>query len=237
MGAKSYYLRVIQSDGIERKCKLISNNIKRVMMIQLLPSEYQEVEYLESSGTQFIDTGYKLSNNSSVDFAFSFSVSQTYCFIFGARVGASEKNIAAAVSKPSNPIYIDFNNSDYTTYRANFTGTIETDKIYKVLISKTSRALSDETGNILVSNTTSNNQSFTCTTNALLFDRNGPETGGNKLQGKIYYCKIWNNNTLVRDFIPCYRKSDNKPGMFDMVNKVFYTNVGSNDFTVGNNVY
>jgi len=36
---------------------------------------------------------------------------------------------------------------------------------------------------------------------------------------------------LVRDFIPVLRKSDNKPGMLDKVNNVFYTNAGTDEFT------
>jgi len=32
---------------------------------------------------------------------------------------------------------------------------------------------------------------------------------------------------------PCYRKSDNKPGMYDLTNGVFYTNAGSGEFIYG----
>ena len=32
------------------------------------------------------------------------------------------------------------------------------------------------------------------------------------------------NGTLVRDLVPCYRKSDGVVGMYDIVNKKFYTN-------------
>ena len=47
------------------------------------------------------------------------------------------------------------------------------------------------------------------------------------------------NNSLVRIFIPCYRKADNKPGLYDLVNDVFYTNANtsaSTDFIVGPNI-
>lgn len=48
---------------------------------------------------------------------------------------------------------------------------------------------------------------------------------------KIYYCKIWDNSVLIRDFVPCYRKSDNEIWMYDLVNDQFYTNSGSWVFT------
>lgn len=35
---------------------------------------------------------------------------------------------------------------------------------------------------------------------------------------------------LVREFIPALRVSDSKPGLYDTVNSVFYTNAGSGEF-------
>lgn len=48
-----------------------------------------------------------------------------------------------------------------------------------------------------------------------------------------YSFKIWNGDTKLRDFIPCYRKSDTVAGMYDIVNKVFYTNCGTGQFLLG----
>ena len=53
---------------------------------------------------------------------------------------------------------------------------------------------------------------------------------------KYYWVKLYKNDELLRNFIPCYRKSDNVIGMLDLVNNVFYTNAGSGTFTKGNNV-
>jgi len=44
---------------------------------------------------------------------------------------------------------------------------------------------------------------------------------------------MWDGTTLVRNMIPCYRRSDLKPGMYDTVNNVFYTNSGSGEFILG----
>lgn len=38
---------------------------------------------------------------------------------------------------------------------------------------------------------------------------------------KIYYFKIYNGDTLVRDYVACIRKSDNKPGLYDKKNNTF----------------
>lgn len=53
--------------------------------------------------------------------------------------------------------------------------------------------------------------------------------------GKIHSCKIWYDDgaTLVRDFVPCYRKADGVIGFYDMVSGEFFTNSGSGSFTKG----
>ena len=58
-----------------------------------------------------------------------------------------------------------------------------------------------------------------------------------KFCGNIYSCQMYDENeVLVRDFVPCYRKADNKSGMYDLVNDVFYTSATSTDFDVGPDV-
>lgn len=47
---------------------------------------------------------------------------------------------------------------------------------------------------------------------------------------RIYYAKIWDNGTLIRDFIPAVRNDDGVIGMYDQVNDVFYTNDGTGSF-------
>lgn len=53
--------------------------------------------------------------------------------------------------------------------------------------------------------------------------------------GRLYYIRIYDNSEIVREFIPCYRISDNRPGLYDIVNELFYTNDSGSetDFTVG----
>lgn len=53
---------------------------------------------------------------------------------------------------------------------------------------------------------------------------------------KLYWCKIYDSWTLVRELIPCYRKSDSVIWMYDLVNDVFYINAGSGNFIKGPDV-
>ena len=54
-----------------------------------------------------------------------------------------------------------------------------------------------------------------------------------KLKGKIYFVQIWDiNNTLVRDFIPVL-DSDGVACMYDKVSGTFFYNSGSGNFIAG----
>lgn len=53
---------------------------------------------------------------------------------------------------------------------------------------------------------------------------------------RMYRCKMWNGETLIRDFVPCVNDLD-EPGMYDLVNEVFHGNIGTEAFTVGDDVY
>ena len=55
---------------------------------------------------------------------------------------------------------------------------------------------------------------------------------GNYASMKLYSCKIYNNGTLVRDFVPV-KNSSGTIGLYDLVNSAFYTNAGSGTFTAG----
>ena len=51
--------------------------------------------------------------------------------------------------------------------------------------------------------------------------------------GYIYSFKAYQGNELIYDLVPCYRKNDLKPGMYDFANDYFYTNAGSGEFYKG----
>lgn len=56
--------------------------------------------------------------------------------------------------------------------------------------------------------------------------------------GRIYELIVDNPNTNKKamNLIPCYRKADHKPGMYDTVQKTFYISEGRGEFIVGGEV-
>ena len=66
--------------------------------------------------------------------------------------------------------------------------------------------------------------------------------GGNKVDydtGAAHYFqfynhfRMWQGGRLVRDYRPCKRVSDDKPGFYDLVNQQFCPSIGTVDFTAG----
>ena len=47
---------------------------------------------------------------------------------------------------------------------------------------------------------------------------------------KWYYFTVWDDGVMIRNYIPCRRKSDDKAGFYDTVNKEFKISEGSSDF-------
>lgn len=57
-------------------------------------------------------------------------------------------------------------------------------------------------------------------------------SGSYPMHGDLYYLKYWKDDELIYDLIPCVRITDAKPGLYDLVHNIFYTNSGSGEFVV-----
>ena len=66
--------------------------------------------------------------------------------------------------------------------------------------------------------------------NFMLF--NIPVAGTNS-KLRLGYFKVYSGSTLLADYIPCYRKSDNVAGFYDVVSESFKVNQGTGSFEVG----
>jgi hypothetical protein len=69
-----------------------------------------------------------------------------------------------------------------------------------------------------------------------IFARNVDGNANMYSKRKLYNLKLYQNDIIIRDFIPCYRKSDNVIGLYDLVNQMFYTNAGTGTFLKGGEI-
>ena len=196
----------------------------------ILPSEYTQVDYIESSGTQYIDTGVNADYKLSVKFEFSNLSQNSYQ---GAMSGNNTTNRIRhhlQMTGTNNVAYwaglhdsgcstIIIAGTDYdSSKKYNIFADIYNQKYYLDGV---------EISGIFNSN------DFDTGLNYYLFGRDTDNGVASMIQIKIYSFKMYYENELVRDFIPCYRNSDNEIGLYDLVNNVFYTNKGTGAFTYG----
>ena len=53
---------------------------------------------------------------------------------------------------------------------------------------------------------------------------------------RCYNLKLYENNNLIHNFIPCYRKSDSEIGLYDLVTKSFFTGNVLGEFEKGEDI-
>lgn len=68
-------------------------------------------------------------------------------------------------------------------------------------------------------------------------DAFGASLDGNMLGkgfvGRIYGMKVYQAGALAHDLVPCVRKSDGRPGLYDTANETFHANAGAGDLKYG----
>ena len=180
-----------------------------------LPSGYTQLEYIESSGAQYIDTGLKPTQDYSMTIKCQSTgtTSNTY-----AGCDTNWKNTGFFIGVE----VFEFGNAGMASIQNH-----GEDPIVLTL---------DKTGGYKDGVKTWNNTStatFQTVSNLTLFALNRNGTIREYLTGKIYYCTISDNGTLVRNFIPC-KNPDGVIGMYDTVGQQFYANAGTGNFTAPN---
>lgn len=185
-----------------------------------LPKEYTQVDYIESSGNQYIDTGVNADTNLRVILDMAFTTPTSANQNVGAIKLQSSNNARYHILCRNNKYAIYLNDSEYSTI--NF----DTDRHYFDINPVEGYGKVDTYERTLPTNISDTELNF------YLFGRNSTSTIYMS-RIKQWACKMYYNNEIVRDFIPCYRNSDNEVGLYDLVNDNFYTNQGSGAFVYG----
>lgn len=231
-----------EADEIE--CCIAATNHGGTTYTMSIPDDYQEVEYIQTSGTQCINTVYKFGCDSSIHCHFAFVGTPTaQTRIFGNREGNNDNTGGFSADMYVNSAYgISWQCCDGTgdnTYQAtkaywdNLVHDYRIDSYYndnQGCAAVGNMAWATMPASIIRSNSES-------TRNLFLGCENYFGTPSNFATGKYYKTCILENGYPVKLFVPCYRKSDNVIGMYDPIQKNFYTNYGTGTFTKGENVY
>ena len=183
-----------------------------------LPIGYKQLEYIQSSGTQYIDAGFTPNQNTHVIIDVDV-LSTSTSPVYGTR---DSRNATAFCLWVINSATF---RADYNDYKTSFSVSSVTGRI-RIDQDKNTCTVGTSTQSVTAA-------TFTCPSSFLIFTcHNASSVESRRVSAKLYSCQIYDNGTLVRDFIPC-QKSNGTVGLWDDVNEVFYGNAGTGTFSAG----
>ena len=180
-----------------------------------LPKGFTALEYVQSSGAQYVDTGFKPNQDTRAVLDVYLPTQSSYPMaMFGGRNG-STSTIGSFVMWLFSA----------TTLRTDFDTSAVT-----INVSLAGRFLIDKNKEVTsVNGTTYTNTSSTFQSNYNFglfaqIDVDGVDTRMATM--KLYSCQIYDNDVLVRDYVPCMNASG-VCGLYDRVNKTFCPSASS----------
>lgn len=196
-----------------------------------LPAEYQEVEYIEGQNMPAIDTGISATIDTIVKFCFKrTSDGSPLYWDYPAVFGSMAPKYVMSYRVSHIDVYIsiggmaDKQPNPKTDLSSGF---------HDIEISSTEYKVDGVT-------TASYSQpTFTPDPNGTIyvFGRcSASYTLERQCSAQFKSFQIYQGGLLVCDLVPCYRKSDNVVGMYDLVAQAFRTNIGTGSFTKGADV-
>ena len=188
-----------------------------------LPEGYTELEYIESTGTQYISTGLSLSPNAKLSMIVSHYEWQMWTSFFGARVSSSSTSplqFAFGSTANTNELRVDYfgDNSAFTAEN----------------IEQLTEIVQDGNQFSGFDTTLTLNESIAepIYQPLILFGLNNAGTISNLSKFRMYRCQIYDYGDLIGDYIPCENPSG-EVGLYDTVTAEFYRNSGTGEFAAG----
>lgn len=212
-----------------RKLTIYGNTIQRN-----LPEGYTQVEYLQSTGTQWIVTDITSDQDTGIylEAAFDELLPAGSHDTSGYRlIGCVNNNFGIGEYPGTGEFNFMRKNGTGATVNSDIGVTADTAKhTFKNNYLNDGLFVLDDTEKTAPEATFTNNYGmaiFRTTYNSATNYYNTP------CKAKIYRIKISQGAEVVHDIFPCTRDSDSKPGMYDTLTDTFMTNAGTGEFTAG----
>ncbi|MCI6969458.1 MAG: hypothetical protein MR920_02650 [Oscillospiraceae bacterium] len=187
--------------------------------IEGLPDDFTPVNFLQSSGSQYIDTGRKLTQDSDITIDFSIvGEIKRNAGIFGSRESASKNNLTLFQTTQPYAFTGDF--SEYQKHRFTTNSSLERTKIR---INKAGAWVND-----ILKKSWSDVANFETPTNGLIFDVGNNNWSGNKAVMRLYGYTDGDAQRLI----PCL-DTNGVPCLYDLIGKTALYNQGTGSFTWG----
>jgi hypothetical protein len=190
---------------------------------------YTKLEYIQSTGTQYINTGITAKSSISTKIVFEASDNNSdFQSVFGGD-GGSNVNYKGLAFDINSQGKFNYNYYGGTTAYAN-----------SEIVRYGNKLIFQNKYNIGVVSSVENSRSQSISSNSNTFDYNDVDLyifassrDGNAICNsnlKLYSCQIWDNENLVRDFVPV-KDNDDICCLYDKITKKLYHNQGTGNFT------
>ncbi len=194
-----------------------------------LPSDFSKLKYLESTGTQYIKTGYVPTNTTGL-YVDCFNNSKVTSSVVPMGLRDTNGNTYFASPRTAKNSDAGYGWGTFTSWGGKgdvrFEGTTNWLNDRKAIL--TSPAFAYKVASL-------SDLPFTPTKDIYIFGIHNYD--GKYLSGswKFYRAKISEGSEVVRDFVPALDTRLYKPCMYDLINNAAYYNDGSDEFLYGNN--
>ena len=189
---------------------------------------YTYLEYIQSTGTQYIDTGVTGNNDTVIELQADITIGSQATGVYGSRIYGTT---ASSLNDAFHLYQLYTNNNMQVGYDTTSTNVTVVPGLHTYLADKNSFKVDGTTLYTFTSST------FTTPSSILLFSchtgSDGSTVDTRRMVGKVYSFKIYNNNALVRNLVPARRELDNAVGMYDTVTDQFFGNAGTGTFIEG----
>lgn len=190
-----------------------------------LPSEYRELTYIaintpkDMANLQYIDLGIKANQDTDIEIKFDVNSVGGTQFNFAIDFGIALDSEALTYSRGTS-----FNNQypNNIAVGQQITFKLGKETYFNGELIKTFEDEDFETANNLSIGTWLSQNS---------------QPNGNVMSMNIYHCNIYSGGEIIKQLIPCYRITDNRVGMYDLINGEFLDNVASSNFGKGQDIY
>ncbi len=213
-----------------KKCLLVEDNDGTPHWYEIienaygLPSGYTGLEYLQSTGTQYINTGVVFDSGSlkfETDVYVTANITSEEDFIgnftgstlTAGFVGGFLNGITFLYSSSPNVNVPRIKQNSWQKYIGEFTNSNQMILTYDGTTVSATRTKQHNSSPIV------------------LFRGSNSYMPAKHI--RLGIVSIYLNNTMVRNFVPAKRNSDNVLGLYDLANDVFYTNAGTGTFAAG----
>ena len=181
-------------------------------------SFFTPVEYIESSGTQYIDTGFKPNQDTGIIMDIQPLEGGTFPY-YGGRNGPED--VAFALwNIQTNQVRFDYNTTKNTMKVASYTS--------RVLINVNKNSISYGDNETSATYTSFQSDYTMC----LLGVKDSRGVDERQMSARLYSCKIYDNGILIRDYIPA-KDVDGVGCLYDKINMELVYSSGTSQFIAG----